>query len=59
MALVEGGAKSYALVLRAKDPTATTREIAGFDHRETRVGGRVRTDCHGDHWLEIVGRMKL
>ena len=59
VALVESAVKSYALVLRAKDPAATTRKIAGFDHKEMRVGGEVRTDCQGDHWLEIVGRMKL
>lgn len=56
VAVVAGGAKAYAVVCRAKDPKAATRQIASFKRDAVLVGGTVRVDSHGDHWLEIVGR---
>ena len=57
--MVVEGAKSYAVVCRAKHPSGSPRQIASFNKKQVLVGGAVRTDCCGDHWLEIVDRRKM
>ena len=57
--MVVRGAKSYAVVCRAKDPSTRPKEIESFNEIQLLVGGAVRTDSCGDSWLEIVGERKL
>lgn len=59
VSMVVGGAKSYAVVCRKKDPNVRPRQIESFNKKQVLVGGAVTTDSCGDSWLEIVDRRKI
>ena len=56
--LVRKGAKCYLVMCRAKDPSASPREIAGWNAREVFVGGELR-EVTGDTWIEAVRRIPI
>ena len=57
--MVRQGAKSFAVLCRAKDTKANPRTIASIDDKRLFIGGAVCTDSEGDSWLELVETRKL
>jgi hypothetical protein len=48
--LVRNGAPSYMMMCQVQDVRASTREVAGFDHNDICVGGRL-IEVEGIYWL--------
>lgn len=59
VAMVQQGAKSFAIKCRAKDTNANPRTIASIDDKRLFIGGAVCTDSEGDSWLELVETRRL